>query len=261
MKIHLITFADGAKSIIEAGNRLIMQATNTNWFDTINLWNLEKIKIADPYWFNQHNGFILNNPRGFGYWIWKSKIIELTLKNSDENDLIVYIDSGCEININGENTFKRYASIAFKESIFCFYLNGPNYTSEQWTKKHLINRLNKIFFISEYNPPQIEATFLIVKNVYTVNSFITEWQNLSVENNYIYSNDLRLENESTDFIEHRHDQAILSLLLHSKNYGCTIRNENYFPDLWNMNFHPFYAPIAAFRNLSGVERIKSINLI
>jgi hypothetical protein len=109
--------------------------------------------------------------------------------------------------------------------------------------------------------PQIEATFLIVKNTFESKSFIERWQNISIEDNYIYSNDICDTDESDHFIENRHDQAIFSLLLYNSNYGSTIRNENYFPDLWRLNKHPVYAPIAAFRNLSGVQRIKSMQFI
>ena len=101
----------------------------------------------------------------------------------------------------------------------------------------------------------------MVKNNSKSREIISRWQKIAIEKNYLYSNDELCTNESDFFIEHRHDQAILSLILYSEDYGCTTRNENYFPELWKINLHPKYSPIAAFRNLTGMAKINSMNLI
>ena len=45
----------------------------------------------------------LKNPRGSGYWIWKSQIILQTLEKMEKNDMLIYIDSGSTLNIRGGN--------------------------------------------------------------------------------------------------------------------------------------------------------------
>ena len=52
---------------------------------------------------------------------------------------------------------------------------------------------------------------MIKKNEESLN-FIRKWLQLCEYNNYELLNDC-LDSESTDFIEHRHDQSILSLSL------------------------------------------------
>lgn len=261
MKTHLVSFADGKSSIIDAGQRLLMQARKSEWFDSVTVWNLNRIRQFDPEWMARHDNFINQNPRGFGYWIWKSKIIEITLNLTNINDIIVYMDAGCEINEYGHERFKSYINFVSRSKFFAFYLNGSNYSTRQWTKAGLMQRFDVEVNNTIAKHPQIEATFFMLKNSKENSRVISKWQSISVEKDYRFINDILSINESEDFIENRHDQAILSLILYVKKYGSIIRNENYFPNLWQANVHPALYPIAAFRNLTGVSRINSMQLI
>lgn len=261
MKVHLVSFADGTPSIVAAGERLFTQAKNSTWFDSVTIWDLNKIKILDQAWHLKHHNFIKENRRGFGYWIWKSKIIHLMMEIVPKDDLIVYLDAGCEINTQGHEKFKDYLEIAKALEIFCFYLDGLNYQIIQWTKKELLDKFHIYIEDTLVFQPQIEAGFLVLRNSENCKKLIKKWSTLSTEDNYILSNDIITCSQSQDFVENRHDQAILSLLLYTADFGCTIRNENYFPNAWKKNTHPLHYPIAAFRNLSGTSRINEMHLI
>ena len=54
---------------------------------------------------------ILDLPRGGGYWIWKPYFIKTYLDKLNDNDILVYIDSGCTINKNNKKEFDRYIEI------------------------------------------------------------------------------------------------------------------------------------------------------
>ena len=43
--------------------------------------------------------------RGGGYWIWKLDIIKQAFSKIKENDIIVYLDSGCTLNKSGKKRF------------------------------------------------------------------------------------------------------------------------------------------------------------
>ena len=47
-----------------------------------------------PADFYEKNKFILDQPRGAGYWLWKPLIIKDALSNVDEGDYVFYVDSG-----------------------------------------------------------------------------------------------------------------------------------------------------------------------
>ena len=256
MKLHFITFAEGSQIYKNAGQRLLNQAIETNWFSSSTLWDFNKIEYHDSSWFLKHQKFLVNSPRGSGYWLWKSKIIDLTLSLINENDIILYLDAGCELNLLAGNRFNNYINITEKNNFLAFYLNGPNYDIKRWTKNILLNRFNISSRSPILNEPQIEAGCLFIKSNNLTKEFISNWQAVSSEQSYIYSNDIITENEDKDFIDHRHDQSILTLLLYkSLNFGTTIRNENYFPMLWGNNFHPINMPIAAMRNLTSYAKI------
>ena len=70
---------------------------------------------------------------------------------------------------------------------------------------------------------------LSIKNNLETRNFISLWQDISTRNNYMYINDIHQQGEQNPrFIDHRHDQAIFSLLHYITKFGFSIRNENYF---------------------------------
>ena len=60
--------------------------------------------------FQEKNEKILSQSRGHGYWLWKVHLIYETLtKKMNENDILVYVDSGCDINFKtGRKRFDEY---------------------------------------------------------------------------------------------------------------------------------------------------------
>ena len=42
---------------------------------------------------------ITKNPRGYGYWLWKSYIIKKTIEKMSDDDILLYLDCGYEIDI------------------------------------------------------------------------------------------------------------------------------------------------------------------
>ena len=101
---HFITFCAGKPNYYEAGNRLVKQATNLNLFDEISCYTEEKLKSDSEFW-EKHSNFIENNPRGYGYWLWKLdmstgilKLSILTFSNKVYSKNINFI-SICEMRL------------------------------------------------------------------------------------------------------------------------------------------------------------------
>lgn len=66
---------------------------------------------------------------------------------------------------------------------------------------------------------QIESGKLFVRKCQESVDFIQEWLDLCIENNYKFVNDdLDGEKQVTGFLEHRHDQSILSALIKKRNW-------------------------------------------
>ena len=229
-KIHLITFADGGEGYLAGRDLLIRTATEAGWFESITAYDENRLAEESPTWYAKHRNFIKTNRRGFGYWIWKPEIIQLKLREIGPDDLVLYLDAGCQINPKGIKRFKRYIELAKLFGMFCFYLNGPNYTIGQWTKADLLSyfeiHLNDIIL----SMPQVEAGVGFYKNTKTTLKSIQFWsETMTFEDYHLVNDSPSRATEAREFIEHRHDQSVFSLIHYTQRWSKSIRNENYFP--------------------------------
>jgi hypothetical protein len=133
---------------------------------------------------------------------------------------------------------------------------------EEWTKKFSINYLNSKLSLVNGDKPMIEPGILFIKNNNKTREFIESWLSLCLAEDYGLINDDNFGIiESTVFKEHRHDQSILSWLIHANNFGFTLKNDSYQPALFNQNLFDVETPIFAPRNRSGYCVLKNMNLI
>ena len=75
---------------------------------------------------------ILNMSRGGGYWLWKVDIIGQILKKINDNDILLYMDSGSTFNFRGKEKFEEYCSelnlcIWSSQLFFNFYRKTLDY--------------------------------------------------------------------------------------------------------------------------------------
>jgi len=213
-----ITFAANGTNYIDAANRLITQANSLNFFNQTYLYTIDDL-IADKQFWQTHSEFILKNNRGFGYWIWKPYIIKKTLETLSDGDILLYLDAGCEIDINEKQyLFELVQKLDVNNNKLIIGTYGCGFVNN-WCKMDLILKLDAE---QQYlNTPQHQAG----ANLYIINhitrEFINEWYEICCDYHMIddslSKNDTFLNNELDSFIEHRHDQSVFSLL--SKKYN------------------------------------------
>jgi len=156
--------------------------------------------------FRLKNQKILSSNRGAGYWLWKPYILNKALELVSEGDFIFYSDSACFI-LGSLLPFVS-DSIALGQDVLAFQLP---LIERQWTKKDLFLNLSlddKKF--SDSN--QIMAGFILLRKSNFSRAFIEEFLELAqCEANLTdYRNPAITQDQ--DFIDHRHDQSIFSLL-------------------------------------------------
>ncbi|TXN71527.1 hypothetical protein FV228_11065 [Methylobacterium sp. WL18] len=161
----------------------------------------------------EHKNFIASNKRGFGYWIWKSKIILDKLKSLLPHEILVYADIGFRHNPNGRDRMIEYARIAQASKYGVLAFQHP-FVEYYWTKMDLAHRLNVANDLRIMATSQFASGLLVlVKNDHAL-SLVEEWQKISVEHDYHFINDAKsISANDLRFMEHRHDQSILSLLV------------------------------------------------
>ena len=100
-KIYLLSF--GNEKFYGALERIKIQGLQFKIFDEIIIVKDIDLKTNNEHteFWNTHKDFIQNNNRGYGYWIWKSYINKYLINKINDNDIILYVDAGCNLNVNG----------------------------------------------------------------------------------------------------------------------------------------------------------------
>lgn len=173
------------------------------------------------------NKQILEQKRGCGYWLWKPYFIFKTLSNCEEGDWIIYTDSAMYFrkNINEyiENLDKQKINIISRQLKF---------KESQFNKRDVLIEMqcDTDTFV---NTRQRAASVIIIKNCEKNRSFIKEWLVCSQNAHWITDEENKSGNLNySDFIDHRHDQSIFSLLCKKNNIAY---NDDLFLDILFLN--------------------------
>lgn len=207
MTLNFLAFGSHA-NYIEAGKRLLNQAKSLDLFDKLDLYNADDLKKDKDFW-DRHGEFIQNNKRGYGYWIWKSYLIDKTMDKLNDGDILLYCDIGCEIIQNEKRYILEYIEAVKKYKILAHALYVTN--EYAFSKMDLILKLgmtnyNEVYFC------QIESGIILLEVNDLTRKIIKEWYNLMCD--YHNIDDSPSINKNVFFFyEHRHDQSVFSLLL------------------------------------------------
>jgi len=257
MSVHLLSFVAGIPHSNFLINRFKKQAKACRFIDQ----TLVVAKGAHHLFNDFHlefSTFVNKNPRGYGYWIWKPYILKKYMANLEHGDILIYADIGCELSPVALKKFDQYM-LALQKKDFLTFSTFNRQTEFHWCKKELLNLLN--LPKEQLDEEQVCATFFMVKVSDFSISLIDEWLYLAKLNKFNYINDNCSAIQSSQFIEHRHDQAIFSLLI-KKNKLPILRERSYFPPvLYYKNSYVYQYVFHALRSKSKKYFIEPKSLI
>jgi hypothetical protein len=161
---------------------------------------------------NRHYNILNNNTRGYGYWIWKAAILKQTFDIANDGDIIAYVDSGNAIINNLDFIFNECKS----RDIILFdnrdgNPHGQVHTNRLWTKRDafvLMNLDDKKY----YDAPQVDGSYQLYKKTKHTVKFINEYLEFCENENIITDLPNTTGQNLPEFLDHRHDQSILSLM-------------------------------------------------
>ena len=174
------------------------------------MYNKEWLEALEFY---KKNKYILSQPRGAGYWMWKFPTIFNTLETLEDGDIVMYVDAGIKV-IDDLNPLFEVAKNNRNNRPVFFKLPAvdvPHHLLKTWTKKDA-------FVLMDADTPKYwnanmvnAAVSLWTKNTETL-TFLNEWEK--------YLRDPRILTDSpnmcgfnyAEFKNHRYDQSILSIL-------------------------------------------------
>lgn len=166
--------------------------------------------------FKKENEFILSQPRGAGYWLWKPYIILKTLNEMQQDDILFYCDSAIDFIDNMDEYFNLCMND--KNGVLLFYNN--HHLNYIWTKRDCFKLMNLDYLSPPGDPTpcppysrQLNASIQMCKKTEFSLHFFNEYLNFAKDARILTDmpNTLGLPNYD-GFREHRHDQSIASLL-------------------------------------------------
>jgi hypothetical protein len=252
--VKLISFSDGNFGLRSAGRRLVREGLNSDWFDHgCKHWTIKTLRQEMPEFINLHQSLMAETERGLGNWIWKPAILLHELQTASEGDFIVMLDAGCQLNVNSKSRsrFDEYLIHARQFGLTLVEIRKlsfgfENVTDQAWTKKETLDSLDPDGRYRSSN--QIQSGVIIAFNSAKTREFVRGWYEMCFIDGYRLLTSPTLDSiQNPEFIEHRWEQSILSLL--AKNQGLPpIPDETYWYPDWSNGFN---YPIWTMRNRSG----------
>lgn len=244
MKKLFLSFA--SKDMASALLRIEKQATAMGIYDQILVWNQSNL---DDGFIRRFQDKLNSNVRGFGYWSWKPQVILQALSKMNDGDILQYTDAGCHLNPNGINRLNEYFDIAAntKNGILAFQgrppidspllYDGrelPDLTEHKWLKGDLFDYFNVRNLIEVTATPTIGAGIIFIKKCDVSISIIQSWLDV-FESNFSLADDSPSRSANfPEFIEHRHDQSIFSILCKINQVQTLSAYEYWYPQINSM---------------------------
>lgn len=184
--------------------------------------------------------------RGFGYWSWKPEVIANTLEKMREGDCLLYLDAGCHLNIDGKKRLIEYFEIlkSTRNGIIAFQADSPSNNNSilnhdglmlfdqpnyKWIKGDLFDYFNMRSDKRVVNAQAIGAGIILVRKCDASVSIIDEWREI-INNRFDLLDDTPSASKNFEgFIEHRHDQAIWTLLCLKHDVRTLSAYEYWYP--------------------------------
>lgn len=214
MKTIFITAGLGSEKFHLASKRLISQISCLDFFDTTVCVDERMLRKVYPSLFETYSDDELFYSKGFGYYSWKSILVNSAVKGYwGKFDLVVYMDAGCEV-LPGRRTkriFKELSQKALETGCAAFAIKTPEL---QYSKSAVVQLFPELPFRKLEN--QIQSGTLFVSTNEKGSSLACQWSQMVMSDPKL-TNDL-LGRERDDFIAHRHDQSIFSLLFKTQGF-------------------------------------------
>lgn len=249
--LHFLTFGDGSTGYRAAVRRLIKQASDAQLFKSKKGYTLDELRAEFPDFWRNHGAFIAAHPRGLGYWLWKPFLIREALSNLPDGDFLIYADAGCEFIEDSSGDIAGLLPTEANQDVAVYRIDSQ--LIRQWTNLTTLKRIDGASGCAHL--PIIVAGLLFFKNSATSRELVGRWFELAALDDGALIIDRPGEFERTDFIEHRHDQSLLSILvcIFSQSGSLGVK----FLDSATTQGEKASSPIRPSRNQTGVSKFST----
>lgn len=191
------------------------------------LGGVDEVKVYDDAWltgteFYRYNRWLWDHPhkRGFGWYAWKPFIILDALQRAEVGDIVFYADGDCyPIKPFGH----LYDQCQVAGGVLLF--RAHPHRNYQWTKRdcYIVMAQDEPRYHDATLDAGVARYMLFEKGPWKPLQFLMEWLTYCVNPKATTFDPSVLGEEDAGFIEHRTEQAIMSLLAYK--YGYTLHPE------------------------------------
>jgi len=218
MKIHLISYGD--HNYVNQKVILKKTAVNSLFFNSVSIFSLADLGQSFLKVF--HN--VIFQQKGGGFWIWKPYLIKAIYDELSSEDVLVYCDAGCIINNLGKKRFDDYIDMIADSETGTLAFELPHKEIE-YTKREVFDYFKSGQEMLDSN--QLMATIVLFRKTKHATEIINQWYNVLYDDPLLFTDEMDRKNQDDTFIDHRHDQSILSVI--RKIHGAEIiADETYF---------------------------------
>jgi hypothetical protein len=233
-----VTFANTPWRAARA--RILRQAERIGFYDRVHGFDEHGLDEAFRMKYSEQ---LLERSRGYGYWCWKPQVILQVLERMDEGDILQYTDAGCHLNPAGEWRLAEYFEMAERSAtgIVAFQGKPPAHplpplacapldlTEYRWVKGDLLDHLGVRGNSSITHTQTIGAGIIFVRKCPRGVALMREWAAVIADGFRFIDDSPSKSPNLPGFVEHRHDQAIFSLLCKKHGVETLSAYEYWYP--------------------------------
>ena len=200
MRLFLLNFSDRR---FESARFLQNSVAEQYGVDVVVSWSDEDLR--NLVFYEQH-AETLREPRGCGFWLWKPFIVRSLLDKVDPGDVVLYLDSA----ITPVRSLRPLLDVCVGNG--GFFTTWQRHRNATWTKRDtfvLTDTDSPAYYYSLHS----NAAYMMFQRSHRTIEFVDQWLDFCSDPRILTDspNSCGLPN-LPDFIDHRHDQSVLSLL-------------------------------------------------
>jgi hypothetical protein len=232
MKKHLISYGCERYSLQRELFRAI--ASNSEFFDEVTVFTPDDFDIE----FAAKMKKTLTLTKGGGFWLWKPYFIKKILDSLDDGDLLIYCGANCIVNPIGKPRFDGYIDrlAGCRTGALAFELP---HTESEYTKLEVFQHFNTSEEV--IRSKQLMATIIMLRKCEHTSLLVDEWLDTACAHPFLFTDELRTLPQDKDFIAHRYDQSIFSVLRKMHGVDIVPMREYFFDFIRECNTFPFWA--------------------
>ena len=176
---------------------------------------------------------VFNESRGGGYWLWKSYIVYDMLQKLNDNDILLYVDSGCSLNKNGIPRLYEYTDMISPSSgysVLAMRLKTgktcpTKLTNKIWTSSKIFEYFGISLNSTIATSDQILSGVSMYRKCPESISLVREWLGIAESRPDLFSDKYHEESKkkNKEYRENRHDQSIFTIIVQQPQYNKTVK--------------------------------------